>query len=1150
MTDKQLVLMGAGVVGVCSLLSAGSGGPSSAPILILAAVVAGLGVGWGQKVLGAPESSSLVLTISAVMVVLAPLDLLTVLTDLDDLATYGGLSGLIARVGCVAGGGLTLVGAVRLWRHDRVGEERVGVEGRERLAAIGGLMVVIAWLGMVTSVWFMTADQAFGVAAATIAVTALLLGTRSSLPLSPTWRRVLMVSLAVVTVGMALRSLIGTVGDWGFLIEFGGLRVFGPYVVYLGGAALLGVAGVMEGRALRRSTAEVKLDHVATVTLIGLVTLVTLVAGLGESGGQAEAAEETPTTVGEVVATDGSADGDTVAAGPEVPPIDGCLLLGDDEVEQALGIADPSGFMLFGGGEACTWRPFDAEPEEGHYVTLSPGNPDDFQEEPERDGVEGVPVSDVGSLAVWFGSQGRGVLSVIADTDIGYALVSVEVARPDVDDATRLEAASTLATSAIAQLRGESPQTVEANLCELVTDAEAEELLAPHRVGRAAARGELHVIGPSAPVDLAEPGDSSCKKLILTEIYVEVASGDPADFEPGADFEGVGAESIDGVGDEAVWFGSVPRQDSFSAPHEAGILAVREEDAHLRILLSLPDLSTEDQLEAAKRIASNALARVRAGDATVITVDHETRDAGGVDLVDNLLAREEAGEWTRGEGLVQTLQMILGETNSDAVVPGGELLGNEATGIVNMARVHLAEAPESAVAAELRRLLGMLIFSDDQLEEMAGIGAPTASLGWIWSPEAAAATSQDCTAFFTGWEIPSGIGQCLEKRTSPTLEASFPGEYEVFGPAPPLPTAGWQDRHYDLAIAAMEEIVPHYKSLGKLPPVNIVFSVVDDATAGAVAAPRLASVPESQKRPCGVTLFTSLQGDSDLDFKQFVAHELAHCLHGDTFPDQYIPDLSEWWDEGLADYLSNTVNDEYAKNNLEWRMLPDFESAEMATGVLDRSYDNFIFFQQLSNAYSDKRIFDIISTLPAGGGKDAQQAALGDYGGMAGKYHEFVENVTDIMVVDTGGSIIPNAPDSDAITLDGPTLILDNPLPFGVTRLALAVPDGKFACMEHDQSGDVLTSWRPGRPGDSSGGWSDDVPDVLTGEAVVVTTATGKGAEMSIYVEDVSDETDCDEEEDERELPEEDCLDLCDPSSYYRFWESLPEWAQSLLPPP
>lgn len=1148
MTDRQLVLAGAAVVGAGSLLAIGAGGPGAAPIQLLAAVATALAVVSGQKILGASGSASIVLAFSAVMTTLAVLDLLGILTDLDDRATYGGWTGLIARAAIVVGVGLIVFGALREWSQHQVSDERVEVTGTERLAGIGGLVVVVAWVGMVTSVWFMSAGQAFGVAAASGALVSVSLHQRSSLPLPQTWRRVLMVSLAMVTVGMALASLIYTIGDWGFLVEFGGIRVFGPYVMYLGGAALLGVAGFVEARALIASGDGFKLDHVATMTLVGIVTLVAAVSAIGDSGGPATPTGTTPTTVAGTASSDGTADANTVAVGPEVPPIDGCLLLSDEEVEQALGIVEPSGFILFGGGEACTWQPFDAAPEEDIYVAVSPANPDVFGEQPGQAG--GVSVSDVGELATWFGGEGRGELNVIAGTDIGYALLSIEVARPDVDDATRLDAAKTLAASAIAQLRGEAPEVVEASLCELVSDAEAEELLAPHRAGRAAARDELHIIGPSAPVDLAEAGDTSCKKLILTEIYVEVASGYPEDFEAGADFEGVAGEPVDGVGEEAVWYGAVPRQDAFSAPHEAGILAVRQEEAHLRILLSLPDMSTEDQLEAARRLASIALVRLSAGEARVITIDHTPDAPRRFRLVDNLLAREEAGEWTEGEGLVQTLQMIVGEVDAEAVVTEGELFDEETTGIVNLARVHLAEAPDSPVAGELERLLGILIFSDTQLEEMAGAGAPTASLASMWSPEAAAATAEDCRAFFTGWEIPIGIGQCLEKRTSLVLEDSFPGEYKVFGPAPPLPTAGWQDRHYDLAIEAMEEIVFHYKNLGELPPVNIVFSVLQHPTAGAQAAPRLDSDPEDEDRPCGVTLFRSLQNKSDLTFKQFVAHELAHCLHGDTFSHHYTPKVSDWWDEGLADYLSNTVNEEYAKNNLEWAVLPDFESAELSTGVADRLYDNFIFFQQLSHSYGNDGIFDIISSFPEDASREQQEAALANYRGMTGNYHEFVEKASDIDIEDTSGEIIPNLPGSDPYTLDGPMVILDHPLPFGATRLALRVPDGKVACIEHDQSGPVLTSWRPGLPGSPTGDWSEDMPGALTGDAVVVVTATGPNGEMSIQVEDVSDEPDCAEGEEEPDPLDTECLDICDPSSYYWFWHSLPEAVQGLLPSP
>ncbi|MGC2241146.1 MAG: hypothetical protein WA726_09930, partial [Acidimicrobiia bacterium] len=838
-------------------------------------------------------------------------------------------------------------------------------------------------------------------------------------------------------------------------------------------------------------------------------------------GGSEDAAvgSTTPTTPSAITTEPG-----TQETGTGIPPIDGCTLLTETEVDEALGGVGVAGdhttyvFDMLSGNETCLWKPrLNNELVEGLSAGVGPGDPSDFADNAELEGISGSPVTGVGDLAVWFATDTGGTISVAETTPLGYLFLRVGVQRANEDDATRLQAAKDLAAEAIRRaVYGPDPEPAKVNLCELVTDSEAEEVLGPYRDAHPATLDEVMSIGSETPVDLSKSGDAVCTKLILAEIYVRTEQGSPDDFSPGATMEGVAAQPVSAVGDDAVWFGGVFATRAFEGPHENGVLSIHQDDYYFRIELALPDVDPADELEIAIDLAAralvriNALARTGAGDATIITVDHHPPAAPDhVDLVDNLLAREDAGEWTRGEGLAQTLQMLLGEIDADQVIPQGDILNDEATGIVNLARLYLVEDPDSAVAEQVRRLLGMLIFSDTQLEEMAGVGAPTASLGWVGLAGVTAAAGQNCQAFFTGWAIPIGIGQCLEKRTSFLLEDFFPGEYKVFGPAPPLPTGGWQDRHYDLAIEAMEEIVFPYKELGQLPPVNIVFSVLRDAEAGAAAAPHLKATPESQNRPCGVVLFKNIQNDSDLDFKQFIAHEMAHCLHGDTFPNQYVPPTQEWWDEGLADYLSNTINDAYAKNDLEHDSLPDYESTELSKGILDHKYGNFFLFQQLSWSYGNRGIFDIISSLPAGGDRAAQEAALGHYPSMPDRYHEFIEKVTDINVEDTSKGIIPNVPDSESLTLGGPTLILDDPLPFGVTRLALSVPAGQYACMKHDQKGDVLTSWRPGRPGAPEGSWSRDMPEVLTGEAVVVTTATGPGAEMSIYVEKVSEEPDC-----------------------------------------
>lgn len=952
----RLVLVGAVLVAVFALLLLGSDAPSGSAILLTAAAAAASAAKWGPHRVGAAGAAVIVIVAAAVVAVISLLYLIAVLFDLDDLDFYGGGAGLLFRVLCAGGAAVLLAGASGIWRGAVADRDRVPLDRPERLARIGGLVVVAAWALMLTSAWILTFGQAFGVAAATAAAAIIWAHSRGALSVSTTTRSTTIVSLAALTVAMAVGSLIRTLDDWSFLVEFGGLRMILPYLGYLAGAAVLGAGGVLAALILKRSADPVQPGHLAALAVVALAALLILATSFGGGGGGNTESEAAAPATTDTTASTPAGTGVPAAAGPDIPPIDGCALLADAQVEEALGVSEETsgGLFMFSGREACSWQPtIDGERSEDLFVAIGPGDPNDLLADAERDGVVGVPVADVGAHAVWFGDDGRGALSVAESTPFGYALVSIELGRPDTDDPTRLEAAKLLAASALASLRGDTPQPVEAVLCNLVTDAEAEEILAPHRDGRAAARDEVFTIGPSFPVDLTGSVEESCQKLILTEIYIEVATGTPADFEPGAEMDGISGEPVAGVGDEAVWFAGLAIQDAFSAPHEKSVLAVRSDDAYLRIGLSLPDTDPADLLATAQRLASGALTRLGAGGAEVITIDHVPPDISDDGYVGNLLAREEAGEWTRSEGLVATLGLLVGAAEPADVLRQPELASTEATGIVNMARSYIAENPDSAETQEMERLLEILIPSNEQLEEMAGIEGPTAALAGFWPVQAAAAASENCQTFFTGWQIPGGIGTCLEMGTSEVLEASYPGEYRVFGPAQPFPTAGWQDRHFDLTVQAMEDAVPVFKSLGAMPPVNIVFSVVNDPGVYALASPRVTWAPESLGRPCGVSLFTSMQPESDDNFKQIVAHELAHCLHGDTFPAQYTADVSthEWWDEGLAEHLGSTVNGEYANNNLEWHFLDKFDAGELATGVLDRSYENFIFFQRLSGFY-------------------------------------------------------------------------------------------------------------------------------------------------------------------------------------------------------
>jgi hypothetical protein len=222
-----------------------------------------------------------------------------------------------------------------------------------------------------------------------------------------------------------------------------------------------------------------------------------------------------------------------------------------------------------------------------------------------------------------------------------------------------------------------------------------------------------------------------------------------------------------------------------------------------------------------------------------------------------------------------------------------------------MANDYLEDGPDAEAKAEISRLLARLVFSNEQLEAMAGIAVAGAGQSGL---NAASGTVQDCLEFFKPIKIPPGVDKCLEQKDSHFLNYLYFGTYRVFYPAASLPAAGWKTKHYDLAFTAMEKTLPVFdyifddrmNELGKKGPssVNIVFSV---ASSPGEAAKTYAKFKDKH---CSVVVFKGMQSYSDDDsFKQVIAHELAHCIQEEMFPDQNKVDYAfrKWREEGLAD---------------------------------------------------------------------------------------------------------------------------------------------------------------------------------------------------------------------------------------------------------
>jgi len=370
---------------------------------------------------------------------------------------------------------------------------------------------------------------------------------------------------------------------------------------------------------------------------------------------------------------------------------------------------------------------------------------------------------------------------------------------------------------------------------------------------------------------------------------------------------------------------------------------------------------------------------------------------------------------------------------------------------------------------------------------------------------------EDCLLFFKGtpYPLPAGVGECLQQPSILLLDQLYPGDFRVFGPTLPFPDAGWKQRHFDLAIAALEETVPLFKTMGTLTQVSVVLSVTQSGDALAAAYPKAG-------RPCGVVLFTVMQGDADEDFKQVVAHEIAHCFQKDTFPGQTAVKYRNamWREEGLAHYLSNLV---YPSNNREWGEPPERRSTleklaeyELSSTVMGRAYSNFIFFQFLANRLGDEGLFGLVRSLPTGPstGPVEQASKLAAYPDMKRIYQDFAKDMTDQKILDTSTQVIPyeltedNRPTSE---LTGPLLIKRGLDAFSVSRRRLKLAEGKRADLNYTPTGDVSEDARP----DGAGGWFA-VPSELPApecvkDIIVVVTSVEPSTGYELEVPEVED---------------------------------------------
>ena len=536
--------------------------------------------------------------------------------------------------------------------------------------------------------------------------------------------------------------------------------------------------------------------------------------------------------------------------------------------------------------------------------------------------------------------------------------------------------------------------------------------------------------------------------------FVQVTPGTPADFEPGIERLGVTGQLVEGIGDRTIWFGGPDSSDG----GRAGVLSVAENTPLglliFRIVLGRPDLDEAAQLKVATTLALAALPRFPGVEAppppepNVLSPEHAPVDQSNQSYVTNLLAREADGEWTRGEGLVATLRYIAGELEASEVLRAGMVLAEFDRGIIRAASDYSDSMPGSTDAAEIERLLALLIPRDPRANSAQALRG--SDMARSLAINRSSAQEPECQSIW-----PDHGDPCIVSDSPVGGDESLQSKYLLWFPVleEGEEWVGWVKGESTIGNAMFQSIEFFEGLSGKMPPVSVWLTPFQGGSY---------IVGEGgEGDACNVMLASGAQGLRDQDpalLQQAIAFSFASCYIIENFGDQ---DISSWWADGLGWYLSDVVFPD-ASLEIELLHVPStLAGEELGTTILERTITNMAFFEWMDAASDVEGVLSTAATINTSG--------LDAVANVADLLHDFEKALSDGVIVDQGGAH-EFTPGADSYILAKGDKVEAKPQPFGVVRVEVLVPSGMFACVKYDSKGEVKASYRTGSAG-SGGGW-------------------------------------------------------------------------------
>jgi hypothetical protein len=612
-----------------------------------------------------------------------------------------------------------------------------------------------------------------------------------------------------------------------------------------------------------------------------------------------------------------------------------------------------------------------------------------------------------------------------------------------------------------------------------------------------------------------------CEEAIASDsdVFVRIEPGRPDDFAPGTELRGVEGVRVADIGDAALWFeGSAPESDSAE-----GTLVVAQQSSVggvvFRVTVGRPDLEPDGQLDVAKAVALSALPRFPGVtiERPTVTIEHEPIDRSGQGFVENLLAREEDGEWSRAEGIVSTLQYLAGELDAGEVLREAAVLDESSTGIIDLASEYASTDGDAATVAEVERLVQLLTVREprrmaaDLRREPAG-----SSVRFVTGrlPQEVTPSPDDglCYTVYPAYGDP-----CF---TSTDAAPEFAGKYVFWYPLLEPGQTEWEGWTFGPSTVrdAIRASAVFVESLGGgAPRVEVTLGPFQGHSSvfldGSV---------------CHVVLNKGAQALRDRSpdlLQQAVASTIARCYVDWNFQ------LPEQWEAPIAWYMSDVVYREASIETVYLEIPATLAGEELGTPLTDRVLTNMAFFEYLHANLGLQGTLEVVGTLASSG--------IESVPGIEEFLHDYARALSEGFIHDSADNHAYTPPErrtplSEGLTVSG-TLA-----EFGVQRIRVVVPSGNHACLEYPDASnlDVTASWRSGARVEAAD-WTDELPDVVEGEGVFVFTATAGGA-FSIRVTDLDDDPECDEEDESEpaQFPSP-CPDFCDPSDYFYLWDQI-----------